>query len=94
MASDLASVSGYRTGRTSSSPRANASATGAHPTPWAPETRTSGCSSSSLTMCSSRNALPTRVSNAPDAIGTTTWSGARQPSCSAVSYAMVLDPSA
>ena len=30
---------------------------------------------------------------APEAIGTTTWSGASQPSCSATSKASVLDPS-
>ena len=34
------------------------------------------------------------VSNDPDAMGITTWSGVRQPSCSTVSKASVLDPSA
>ena len=30
----------------------------------------------------------------PDAIGMTSWSGSRQPSCSQISYASVLEPSA
>ena len=65
-------VSGFRTGRTSSAPDSNAAATGLHPTACAPETRTFGTSSSHPTASSWRNALPTRVSSAPDAIGTTT----------------------
>ena len=51
-------------------------------------------SSSSPTWPSSSNPLATLVSWLPEATGTTTWSGARHPSCSATSKARVLDPSA
>ena len=43
---------------------------------------------------SSVKPLSTLTSCAPDAIGTTTCSGSRQPSCSAISKPSVLDPSA
>ena len=74
MASDLAIVSG-RTGCTSSTPAANAVATGEQPVACAPDTRTSGASSSRPTLCSSSKPLWIFVSSEPLAIGTTTWSG-------------------
>jgi hypothetical protein len=40
------------------------------------------------------NPRATFVNSDPDAIGATTRSGSSQPSCSAVSYASVLEPSA
>ena len=90
--SDFAMVDGL-TGEIASAPLANAVATGEHPSAWAPETRTAWCSSRP-TFTSSENPLATLVSWLPEAIGTTTWSGARQPSCSATSKARVLEPSA
>ena len=93
MASDLAIVAG-RTGLMASDPWRKALATGAHPAACAPDTRTWGSSSSSPTWCSSRNPLATLVSWLPDATGTTTWSGASHPSCSATSNARVFEPSA
>jgi hypothetical protein len=93
MASDLAMVLGL-TGRMASVPWAKAVATGEHPSAWAPETRTWGTSSSSPTLPNSANPLATLVSWLPEPIGTTTWSGACHPSCSAISKASVLEPSA
>src|SRR5215831_2163716 len=92
MASDLAIVDG-RTGCTTSWPARNAAATGAHPVACAPNTRY-GVSATSPSEISSRNALSILTSCAPDATGTTIWAGSRQPSCSAISKPMVLDPSA
>ena len=93
MASDLAMVSGL-TGRMASVPSAKAVATGEQPAAWAPETRTEGSSSSRPTFQSSSNPLATLVSWLPEPMGTTTWSGACQPSCSATSKASVFEPSA
>src|SRR6516165_2838524 len=92
MASDLAIVSG-RTGRTTSYPAANAADTGAQPAAWAPNTR-HGASGTRPSEVSSPKPLSTLTSCAPEAIGTTTCSGTRQPSCSAISKARVFDPSA
>src|SRR5579875_879988 len=92
MASDLAIVAG-RTGRTTSCPAANAADTGAHPLAWAPNTR-HGVWGTRPRPTSSPNALSTFTSCAPEAIGTTTCSGSRQPSCSAISKPSVFDPSA
>jgi hypothetical protein len=92
MASDLAMVSG-RTGRTTSCPAANAADTGEHPVAWAPNTRHGLCGTRPSAV-SSVKPLSTFTSWAPDAIGTTTCSGSRQPSCSAISKPSVLDPSA
>ena len=93
MASDFAIPLGLQ-GLTKSVPAAKAAATGAHPDACAPEMRTCGSSSSRPTLYSSRKPLATFVSWLPDATGTTTWSGALQPSCSATSKARVLEPSA
>jgi len=92
MASDLAMVSG-RTGRTTSCPAANAADTGEQPVAWAPNTRHGVCGTRPSEV-SSEKPLSTLTSWAPDAIGTTTCSGSRQPSCSAISKPSVLDPSA
>ena len=86
-------MSGF-TGFTWSAPSAKAVATGEQPSACAPDTRTAGGSSSSPTFASSWNPFAILVSCEPDATGTTTWSGACQPSCSAVSKARVFDPSA
>ncbi len=93
MASDLAMVCGL-TGRMASVPSAKAVATGEQPSAWAPEIRTEGSSSSSPTFQSSSNPFATLVNWLPDPIGTTTWSGAFHPSCSATSKARVFEPSA
>jgi hypothetical protein len=93
MASDLAMVSGF-TGLIVSDPDRNAAAMGEHPRAWAPDTRTCGSSSMRPTLASSSKPLLILVSCEPLAMGTTTWSGKRQPSCSAVSKARVFDPSA
>ena len=93
MASDLAMVSGF-TGLIVSAPSSHARATGEHPSACAPDTRSSGSRSSSPTLYSSSKPLRILVSSEPLAIGTTTWSGASQPSCSAVSNARVFEPSA
>ncbi len=93
MASDLAMVDGL-TGRMTSLPSAKAVATGEHPAAWAPEIRTVCPPSTSPTVASSSKPLATLVSWLPEAMGTTTWSGVCQPSCSATSKARVLDPSA
>ena len=53
-----------------------------------------GASSSSPTPVSSRKPRASFVYSEPEASGATTTSGARQPSCWAISKAMVLEPSA
>jgi hypothetical protein len=83
MARLLAMVSGL-TGRIASVPALNAVATGEQPVAWAPKI-VYGLSSTSPRVMSSWNALSTLVSCEPDATGITTWSGSRQPSCSAIS---------
>src|SRR6266568_4380834 len=83
MASDLAMVAG-RTGRTTSCPAAKAADTGAQPLACAPNTRHGVCGTRP-SEASSVKPLSTLTSCAPDAIGTTTCSGSRQPSCSAIS---------
>src|SRR3954451_21206936 len=92
IASDLAIVDG-RTGCTTSWPALYAADTGEHPVAWAPNTLY-GDPSTSPSCDSSRQALSTFVSSAPDATGTTTCSGSRQPSCSAISEPTVFEPSA
>ncbi len=81
--SDLAMVDGF-TGATVSTPRAKAAATGLQPWACAPKTRY-GVGSTRPSRPSSPNALSIFVNSDPDAIGTTTCSGSRQPSCSATS---------
>ena len=66
---------------------------GEHPAAWAPNTR-HGASGTRPSEVSSPKPLSTLTSCAPDAIGTTTCSGSRQPSCSATSYPSVFEPSA
>src|SRR3954454_9149957 len=83
MASDFAMVDG-RTGCTTSWPAAKAAETGEHPVACAPKTLYAVPSSRSSSD-SSRHALSTLVSSAPDATGMTTCPGSRQPSCSAIS---------
>src|SRR4051812_37411019 len=83
MASDLAIVSGL-TGRQTSVPAANAVATGEQPRAWAPFI----VGASPSTRPSSRHSskpLAILVYNEPEAIGATTRSGVRKPSCSAIS---------
>jgi hypothetical protein len=92
IASERAIVWGF-TGCTSSAPSRKAWATGLQPSAWAPLTRYR-CSSTAPTAISSLKARWIFVSRAPDAIGTTTWSGSRQPSCSATSNPSDFDPSA
>jgi hypothetical protein len=92
MARLLAMVEG-RCGLNVSHPWAKAVATGEQPSACAPETRT-GCSAMSPTSASWRKPLSILHSWLPLATGTTTWSGACQPSCSATSKARVFDPSA
>src|SRR5665809_122810 len=75
MARDLAIVFGL-TGRTSSTPSANAVATGEHTSAWAPWTCMCG-SGVRPTVRSSRIPFPSFVNSEPQAIGTTIASGAR-----------------
>src|SRR4029434_10433674 len=82
-----------RTGVTSSAPAAKAVATGLQPTDWAPWTL-AGVRSTRPWSASTPKPLWTLVSRAPEEIGTTTWSGSDQPSCSATSRPTVLEPSA
>src|SRR6266536_3091546 len=92
MPSDFTMPLGF-TGVTSSRPAAKAVATGAQPSDWAPWTLNG---TSSTRPCSASTLKPwcTLVSRAPEATGTTTWSGSDQPSCSATSSPTVLEPSA
>ena len=60
---------------------------------WAPKIAY-GFGSTRPRLISSVKPLSILVSWAPEATGMTTWSGSRQPSCSAISYASVLEPSA
>src|SRR3954470_13688065 len=92
IASDLAIVDG-RTGCTTSCPALYAADTGEQPVACAPNTLYVD-PSTNPSCDSSRHALSTLVSSAPDATGTTTRSGKRQPSCSAMWEPTVLDPSA
>ena len=92
MASDLAIVSGL-TGRQTSVPAANAWATGEQPSAWAPHIVGTSPASSPASM-NSWKPRATLVNSEPEAIGATTRSGSSQPSCSAVSKASVLEPSA
>ncbi len=79
----LAMVSGL-TGRIASTPPLKAVETGEQPVACAPKILY-GFSSTRPSSMSSRKALSTLVSWEPDATGMTTWSGRRQPSCSAIS---------
>ncbi len=81
--SDLAIVDGF-TGATVSAPRAKAAATGLQPSAWAPKTRY-GVGSTRPRRPNSPKALSILVNSDPEAMGTTTCSGSRQPSCSATS---------
>src|SRR5919107_383966 len=92
IASERAIVDGF-TGLTVSQPFSYAVAIGEQPVAWAPYTF-HGEPSTSPSLVSSPKALSTLVSSEPDAIGMTTCSGSRQPSCSATSYPRVLLPSA
>ena len=77
---------------TISSPGRSARTIGAHPSACAPKSLGSG----SLTMpaaMSSLNPFASFVTSDPPAIGATTAVGSRQPSCSAISNATVLEPS-
>ena len=85
-------MSGF-TGRTSVAFDLNACATGEQPSGWAPLMR-DGLSSTAPMATSSRNARWIFVISAPDAIGTRTGSGRRQPSCSATSKPSDFEPSA
>ena len=66
---------------------------GEHPVACAPKNFT-GLSSTKPSLLSSSNAFLILVINDPPAMGTTTLSGKRQPSCSAISKPTVFDPSA
>ena len=91
IASERAIVAG-RTGRTRP-PSWKAVATGAQPSAWPPTSR-GGAPSTSPSSCSSAKPWCTFENIAPEAIGATTASGVRQPSCSAISKASVFEPSA
>ncbi len=69
-----------------------AAETGEQPSACAPKILY-GRSSTRPSLISSWNPLSILVSWEPDAIGMTIWSGSRQPSCSQISYASVLEPS-
>ncbi len=92
IASDFAIVSGL-TGLQTSWPAANALATGAQPSAWAPFIRGSSPPTSPSSRHSSKP-LAILVNSDPDAIGTTQRSGSSKPSCSAISNASVFEPSA
>ena len=92
MASDLAIVSGL-TGRQKSCPSAKAVATGEQPSAWAP-LNTGSVPSSRPASIHSWKPRAILVNSEPEAIGATTRSGSSKPSCSAVSKARVLEPSA
>src|SRR4051812_24301019 len=92
IASDLAIVSGL-TGRQTSTPASNAAATGEQPSAWAPFMTGASPSTRPRERHSSKP-LAIFVYNEPEAIGATTRSGVRNPSCSAISYASVFEPSA
>ena len=92
MASDLAIVSGL-TGRQKSCPASNACATGEQPSAWAPLNAGSP-PVTSPTSSHSSNPRAIFVNSEPDAIGATTRSGSSKPSCSAISNAIVFEPSA
>src|SRR5215218_1926963 len=91
IASDLAIVLG-RTGVQKSCPAANAPATGEQPSACAPFIVGTA---PSMSPSSSHSAKPLAifVYSEPEAIGATSRSGVTQPSCSAISYASVLEPS-
>lgn len=91
MARDLAIVFGF-CGRTTSWPPLYATETGEQPSAWAPKSLY-GLSSTRPSLISSWRPLSILVNCEPDAIGMTSWSGSRQPSCSQISYARVLEPS-
>ena len=74
-------------------PRAKAVATGAQPSAWPPMSR-GGSPSTSPSSSSSAKPWWSFVYSEPEAIGATTTSGSSQPSCSAISYASVFEPSA
>ena len=81
------------TGRQKSWPAANALATGEQPSAWAPFiVGTSPVMRPSSSH--SEKPLAIFVYSEPEAIGATMRSGVSQPSCSAISYASVLEPSA
>jgi hypothetical protein len=92
MASDFAIVLGF-TGLKKSRPDLKAVEMGEQPSACAPLifVRTS---SMRPTVFISWRPFQILVKREPDAIGMTTWSGVRQPSCSTVSYASVFEPSA
>ena len=65
---------------------------GAQPAAWAPKMRGAPPLTSPAAL-NSRNPLRSFVTREPPAIGAITAVGSRQPSCSAISKARVLDPS-
>ena len=83
MASERAMVFGF-CGSISLLPAFTAVLMGLHPVACAPKNFTL-LASTSPSSASSRKALAILVINDPPAIGTTTLSGSRQPSCSAIS---------
>ncbi len=85
-------VSGFATGRMVSLPVSKAVATGAQPAGWPPMWRVVGASMRP-TVASSSNPRRSFVYSDPDAMGATMASGARHPSCSAISKATLFDPS-
>src|SRR3954454_12398231 len=91
IASDLAIVDG-RTGWQKSRPAANALATGLQPSACAPFI-VGTSPEMSPSPSHSEKPLPIFVYSEPDAIGATIRSGVTQPSCSAISYAIVFEPS-
>src|ERR1700722_8791631 len=92
IASDLAIVLGF-TGLQMSWPLANAVAIGEQPSAWAPFILGRSPSTSPSSRHSSKP-LAIFVNSDPDALGAMTRSGSSKPSCSAISYASVFDPSA
>ena len=82
-----------RCGRMSSVPSLTAVEMGEQPLACAPKKRT-GLLSTRPSSISSLNAFRILRISEPPAMGQTTLSGSRQPSCSAISYPTVFEPSA
>ena len=93
MASDLAMVFGFGTGRMRSVPALNAALIGLQPVACAPWME-KGCSSMRPTLIASWYDFAILVRSEPLAIGATVCRGRRQPSCSQISKPMVFEPSA
>src|SRR5712664_2013072 len=91
MASERAMVLGF-CGSKRARLRLTPSEMGEQPVACAPKNFT-GLASTQPSVTSSRNALAILVMSEPPAMGTTTLSGSRQPSCSAISKPCVFEPS-